>query len=173
MISIFEPLHNFLSNQIVPKLRKEVEDFRVFNHADLQANAYLLIMKFIGTMPGWHVRVNPRFTSDRNPDLVVFQNFQPKALCQFIFGLKTEAQSFLPTQEIEESIAWLKELVNQRAPNGQGRGYIIAAMDYDQNWFVPKTQEKQHVFIVPVNCHDVPLHHNWRPRWDEQKRKLF
>lgn len=172
MMSIFEPLHNFMVGPLIVKLRKEIEDFRVFNHADLVANAYALVMKFIGTQPGWHVRLSPRW-GENSPDIVVFQNFKPKAIIQLIFALKPEVASYLPTQEIEESITWLKALVAQRAPDGQGRGYIMPAFDYDQKWFVPTTQEKQHVFVLPVNCHDVPLHHIWRPKWDDQKRKLF
>jgi hypothetical protein len=157
---------------LVVKLRKEIEDFRVFNHADMVANAYHLIMKYIGTQPGWHVRLTPRW-GEKNPDIAILQSFQVKAVGQFIFALKPDVSSFLPTQEIEEEIAWLKGVVAQRAPDGQGRGYILTAYDYDQKWFVPQTQERQNVFILPVNCHDVPLHHNWRPKWDEQKKKLY
>ena len=172
MMSIFEPLHNFLIGPLVVKLRKEIEGFRVFNHADLVANAYHLLMKFIGTQPGWHVRLTPRW-GEKDPDLVIFQDFKVKAIAQFIFALKPGIAAFLPTQEIEENITWLKDVVNQRAPDGQGRGYIVPAYDFDQKWFVPQTQEKQHVFILPVSCQDVALHHIWRPKWDEQKKHLF
>jgi hypothetical protein len=172
MMSIFEPLHNFMIGPLVVKLRKEIEADRVFNQADLIANAYHLTMKFVGSQPGWHVRCAPRFGM-KNPDIAIFQSFKIKCLVQLIFGLKPDIPSFLPTQEIEEEIAWLKETVAERAPEGAGRGYIVVAFDYDQKWFVPQGQEKQNIFILPVNCHDVALHHLWRPKWDEQKKKLF
>jgi hypothetical protein len=172
MMSIFEPLHNFMLGPLVVKLRKEIEDYRVFNQPDLAANAYHLIMKFIGTMPDWHVRCQPRFGT-KNPDIAIFQSYKVKAIAQFIFALKPDVPTFLPTQEIEEEIGWLNDVVAQRAPGGTGRGYIVTAYDYDKKWFVPQTQEKQHIFILPVNCHDVALHHLWRPKWDEQKKKLL
>lgn len=172
MSSFSEPLHNFMVGPLVVKLRKDVEDFRVFNQADLATNAYLLLMKFIGSMPDWHVRCSPRF-GVRNPDIVIFQNYEIRAIIQFVFGLTTEKQSYLPTADIEDNIAWLKELLEQRAPQGAARAYIPTVFDYDQKWFVPQTHEKQYIFILPVNCFDVPLHHNWRPKWDELKHKLF
>jgi hypothetical protein len=172
MSSFSEPLHNFMVGPLVVKLRKEVEDFRVFNQADLVPNAYLLLMKFIGGMPGWHIRCSPRF-GVRNPDIVIFQNYEIRAVIQLVFGMTTEKQSYLPTADIEDNIAWLKELLEQRAPKGAARAYIATVFDYDQKWFVPQTQEKQYIFILPVNCFDVALHHNWRSKWDELKRRLF
>jgi hypothetical protein len=175
MTSIFEPLHNFIVSPLVAKLRKEIEDLRTFNKADMIAAGYTLIGKFIGTMPGWNIRCSPRFGL-KNPDIAIFQSFQPKAILQFVFEVKPEAPSLLPAKEIEEEIAWLKETVAQRSPAGGNnpcRGYILAAMDYDQKWFVPTTQEKQNVFILPINCHDIPLHNSWRQKWDDSKRKLF
>ncbi len=172
MQSIFEPLHNFIIGPLVVKLRKEIEDFRAFNQQDMIASAYGLTMKYVGTMPGWHLRCSPRFGL-KKPDIAVFQNFQPKAMLQFVFGMKPDVPSYLPAKEIEEEIAWLKDVVAQRAPNGAGRGYILCAMDYDQKWFVPSSQEKQNVFILPINMKDVMMHHQWRPKWDEMKKKLF
>lgn len=168
--SFFEPLHNFLIAPLVVKLRKETESLRIFNQQDLIANAYLLINKFIGNMPDWHIRCSPRF-GIRNPDLVIFQNYNIRAVCQFVFGLTTERESFLPTDEIEENVTWLKELLSQRAPEGQA--YVVILYDYEQRWFVPEVQEKQTIFIVPANCQDIPLHHIWRPKWDELKKHLF
>jgi hypothetical protein len=172
MSSFSEPLHNFMVGPMVVKLRKEVESFRIFNQADLVPNAYLLLMRFIGNMPGWHIRCSPRF-GVKNPDIVIFQDYEIRAICQFIFGLTTEKQSYLPNLDIEESIGWMKELLEQRAPKGAARAYIVSVHDYGQKWFVPQTQEKQYIFILPVNCFDIPLHHTWRPKWDEQKKRLF
>jgi len=172
MSSFFEPLHNFMIGPLVVKLRKEVEDFRIFNQADLTTNAYLMLMKFIGNMPGWHIRCAPRF-GVKSPDIAIFQNFEVRAVCQFIFGLTLEKQSHLPTSEIEEAIGSMREILEQRGPKGAARAYIAAVHDYDQRWFVPQTQEKQYIYVLPINCFDVPLHHSWRPKWDEQKRRLF
>ena len=172
MSSFSEPLHNFMAGPLVVKLRKEVEAFRVFNQADLVTNAYLMLMKFVGNMPDWHIRCSPPF-GVKNPDIVIFQNYEPRAICQFIFGMTTEQQSYLPTADIEDAIGMMKATIEERAPKGTGRAYIAAVYDYDQRWFVPQTQEKQSVFILPVNCFDIPLHHSWRPKWDEQKKRLF
>jgi hypothetical protein len=172
MTTFFEPLHNFLIGPLVVKLRKEAEDLRIFNHADMCATAYLLTNKFVGSMPGWNVRCQPRF-GVRNPDIVIFQNYEVRAVCQFVFGLTTEKTSHLPVPEIEDNIGWLKEVLDQRAPKGAGRGYILALFDYDQRWFVPQAQEKHNIYIASVNCQDIPLHHVWRPKWDEAKKRLF
>ena len=49
----------------------------------------------------------------------------------------------------------------------------MVAYDYDQKWFAPQNQDQQQVYIVPINCRDVLMHDNWRPKWDELKKKLF
>jgi hypothetical protein len=169
---MLDSFHNFMLGPLRAKLRKEIEDLRVFGHHDLVAHAYRYAIKYIGAMPRWHVRCSPRFGL-KNPDIAVFHDGKPRAIVQVIFALKPGVLSFLPAPEIEDEIRWLNQTLNHRAPNGSGRGYVVVAYDYDQKWFVPQRQEKQQVFIVPINCHDVMMHDSWRPKWDELKKKLL
>jgi hypothetical protein len=169
---MFDSFHNFMLGPLRAKLRKEIEDLRVFGHLDLVAHAHRHAIRYIGAMPEWHVRCSPRFGL-KNPDIAVFEGGQPRAIMQFVFALKPGVPSFLPAPEIEEEMRWLKQTLNHRAPNGSGRGYVVVAYDYDKKWFAPQTPEKQQVFIVSINCRDVMMHGSWRPKWDELKKKLL
>lgn len=167
-----DALHNFLTGQLIAKLRKEIEDMHVFGHGDLVCHAHHFISRYLGSMPKWFVRCAPRFGL-KNPDLVVFREERIHSICQFIFALKADVASFLPAPEIEEEINWLKDVLAQRAPEGTGQGYVIVAFDYEKKWFVPLHPEKQRVFVVPISCREVTMHQTWRPRWDELKKRLF
>lgn len=163
----------FIEGTLVPKLRRDIEDLRVFNRRDMQAAAYHHLLKFVGMMPGWSIRCEPE-AGARRPDLAVVHNQELVALLLFGMEVLPGQDNYFPMSKLDEQMNHLRESVSQLG-KGKAKGYYLVAFDTTDAWYYPsaKMMERQSCFLLPLNIREVHNHKDWRAKWDKLKQSPF
>jgi hypothetical protein len=163
----------FIRGTLLVKIKEDLTGLRIFNKADLLAAAYYHSRRYFLTLPGWMLRVNPDLQG-KKPDLVVFQNNEPRAFLQFESSLVSKQYRYFPMMIFDEKMTLLRNVTSLYKNKGI-RGWLFGIYDTDESIFFPTIKDKdvQFTFWIPVNVRELRDYALWRKKWDELKAQLF